>query len=422
MSEAFKDCLFNRKNIAENLILPIIKENNSPFSLTINAPWGFGKTTFLNHTKAFLVEKGYKTKYFNSWETDFIDDPFLALFTELIGDKIENDSEKKAIKTILKHTAFGTAKIATYLLPFGQELAKEGINALEKLTNISETEINEYSKLKKAISEFQIFLEKQNTGDKPLVVIIDELDRCKPTYAIALLERIKHLFSVNNIIFIFGIDREQLAHSITSIYGLNMDTNGYLKRFFDVEIDLPNPNMSLFFTNLLIVNNITLRKDFVENTIIPLLKSLDFSARDIERLIIRLRYFPNKNERTAIILLLLKMKKEELYKNIKNSKLTSKKVEQLIGQFFSKRSKHESSVYRVFFLDLSFYLGYTEPLDKLEFKEQFDHIKRVFIDNPIYKDSYNSKRYNYYTDINRYSIIEKMNTYFSCIDTLSSIR
>jgi hypothetical protein len=66
----------------------------------------------------------------------------------------------------------------------------------------------------------------------PLIVIIDELDRCRPTYAIKVLEEIKHFFEVADVVFIIGLHGEQLARSVNAIYGPNFDSNDYLRRFF----------------------------------------------------------------------------------------------------------------------------------------------------------------------------------------------
>ena len=72
-----------------------------------------------------------------------------------------------------------------------------------------------------------------------MIFFIDELDRCRPNFAIELLEVIKHLFYIDNFIFIISIDKDQLSYSIANIYGHNMDTEGYLRRFFDLDYTLP---------------------------------------------------------------------------------------------------------------------------------------------------------------------------------------
>jgi hypothetical protein len=79
----------------------------------------------------------------------------------------------------------------------------------------------------------------QNEGDKPFIVIIDELDRCKPTFAVEIVEKIKHLFSVENIVFLLVMNKSQLEESIRSVYGQNIDAHTYLQKFVNIEAKLP---------------------------------------------------------------------------------------------------------------------------------------------------------------------------------------
>ena len=80
---------------------------------------------------------------------------------------------------------------------------------------------------------------REDTG-YPLVVIIDELDRCRPDYAVELLERVKHVLTVENTAFVFGINRQALGEAIGHRFGIS-DTDGYLAKFFDVDAPCPDP-------------------------------------------------------------------------------------------------------------------------------------------------------------------------------------
>ena len=79
-----------------------------------------------------------------------------------------------------------------------------------------------------------------NGNHKPLVVMIDELDRCRPSYAVELLETAKHLFDVDRIVFVLAVNREQLAHAVCALYGADFNAEGYLRRFFDEDFRLPS--------------------------------------------------------------------------------------------------------------------------------------------------------------------------------------
>ena len=84
----------------------------------------------------------------------------------------------------------------------------------------------------------------------PLIFIIDELDRCRPTFAIELLERVKHIFDVPNMVFVLGINRAELCKSLQSIYG-EIKADVYLRRFFDMEFILPEVGAEQFSRHLI---------------------------------------------------------------------------------------------------------------------------------------------------------------------------
>lgn len=84
-------------------------------------------------------------------------------------------------------------------------------------------------------------------NDKPIVFIIDELDRCRPSYAVELLEQIKHFFAIEGIVFVLSIDKLQLGHAVKGFYGNDgIDADEYLRRFIDIEYSLPQPDPLLF--------------------------------------------------------------------------------------------------------------------------------------------------------------------------------
>ena len=125
--------------------------------------------------------------------------------------------------------------------------------------NYSKDLIDKYEKSKESIQKFREKLEcfvsemtKASTkfANKPLVIFIDELDRCRPDYALDVLEKSKHLFNIEGIIFIYSFDKKQLGFSVRSLYGNEMDVDGYLRRFFDLVYKLPSPNIENFISYL----------------------------------------------------------------------------------------------------------------------------------------------------------------------------
>lgn len=105
-------------------------------------------------------------------------------------------------------------------------------NSAKKFLLHDSTLFSEYKEFKDAISDFKESLEGIVSNQRKIVIIIDELDRCKPTFAVQLLEIVKHLFDIKGITFIFMLDIQQLSYLIKTIYGQEMDAAGYLCRFF----------------------------------------------------------------------------------------------------------------------------------------------------------------------------------------------
>jgi hypothetical protein len=132
----------------------------------------------------------------------------------------------------------------------------------------------------------------------PAVFFIDELDRCRPDFSISLLERIQHVFSVEGMIFVLGVDRRQLEQSVKSQYGSEVDADGFLRRFIDLNVNLPEPTVEkycqLLFERFQLQEVFTNRRnggserDALMRAFINLAKSYRFSLRVIEQCFIEL--------------------------------------------------------------------------------------------------------------------------------------
>lgn len=122
--------------------------------------------------------------------------------------------------------------------------------AAEGVVDVFMEEVDNYAKKKQGLIAFREELGKYiavTTIGKPLVFIIDELDRCRPDYAVQVLEQVKHFFNVPGIVFVLSIDKEQLGNAIKGYYCSDaMDSNEYLRRFIDTEFSLPPPERGVF--------------------------------------------------------------------------------------------------------------------------------------------------------------------------------
>jgi hypothetical protein len=266
VDKPFTNDKLERQKIAENLTL-LVQSTNQPFVISIEAPWGWGKTTFIKMWKAHLESLGHTCLYFNAWENDFVEDPLIAFIGE-ISKTMADKKVKGKIQAQLKKLQSMGGKIARRVLPLTIQIVTQGLLSQDFIKQVSselsensnkiadfaselaEEKIKQYDNDKNEIIEFKTELAKFATslseGENkkgPLVFFIDELDRCRPDFSIALLERVKHVFNAEGIVFILSIDREQIEQSIKSIYGQGMNSDGYLRRFIDFRLRLPIPSI-----------------------------------------------------------------------------------------------------------------------------------------------------------------------------------
>lgn len=269
----FQNDVLNRKDNIE-ILTKFITSFEQSIVLCIDGGWWQGKTTFIRMWEKYLHQQSIPTIYFNAWESDYTDDALIALIGE-IGLSIENLSGENKEKgndflNTLKNKSIYLVKDASAKdwLVIGSAIGSFFTNGRIKADKIVEftnnlgaclakEQIEKYEKSKQILNEFKENLSKlaecySSTNEtKPLIIFIDELDRCRPNFAIEVLEKAKHLFNVDNIIFVLATDKSQLAHSIQAVYGQGLDVNGYLRRFIDFDYFLPTSDNNNFFKNLL---------------------------------------------------------------------------------------------------------------------------------------------------------------------------
>ncbi len=356
------DCL--DRTACANVLTDLVTNSESPLILALNSPWGTGKTTFLEMWSRDLRNKGFATITFSAWENDFSDDALACLIGELqslIDDlpsksatRRKSQAALQKVKTIgagllktslpimLKAATLGALDVRSEWETLWSELVEK--NAVEQ--------IQRYENAKKSLvsfkSAFRSFIEQggseNNQASKgKLVIIIDELDRCRPNFAIEVLERIKHLFEVDGAFFVIAMDRKQLSHSVQAIYG-EIDTNEYLRRFFDFEMSLPAGDAKQIVKSICSRFDITesLKWDARNETNPALLFQLTFGAfvrvkqlslRQIERAIalyaLALNSTPKRNapySNLLAILIVLKFTNEPLYNGFRSGAVSPDEV------------------------------------------------------------------------------------------------
>jgi hypothetical protein len=262
-----------RKKLAENLTR-LVQSTRQPFVISLQAPWGAGKTSFIKMWKAHLESFGHTCLYFNAWHNDFVEDPLIAFVGEISKKMIEKKAQGKMGMQLKKLQIIG-GKLARNTLPMTIQFATQGLLNQEAvkqasdliftnrneiagfISDLAEEKIKQYEsdkngilEFKKELADFAKTLSAKANAKKPLVFFVDELDRCKPAFTIALLERIKNVFSVEGVTFVLAINRAQIENSVKSVYGQDTDADGYLRRFVDFSLSLPEPDLEAFCQSL----------------------------------------------------------------------------------------------------------------------------------------------------------------------------
>lgn len=293
----------------------IMKDTDTPLVMTLAAPWGSGKSSFIKMWKAYLESKGHTCILFDAWRNDFHKEPLLALVGE-IGEKVAEICRPKSKKfeKIVGGIARPAAKILEVCAAAAPALALCGPTAagggvIAKGASGTVKVVKEYMQqghgdLKKEIDAFRTSLSNlvlsDAVGDKHIYFFVDELDRCRPEYALSLLEIIKHMFDVEGIVFVLAIDRQQLISMASTRYGAAFDGDGYFKRFVDVEYVIAVPDyydflMMQILSNFEFDNRYSNEQyaNFYCNIASEFARQLDLTPRAIEKALLRANVIRN---------------------------------------------------------------------------------------------------------------------------------
>lgn len=276
---------------------PSLRDDLRSFTIAIDTEYGEGKTFFLRRFSEHLALK-HPVAFVDAWSDDLSDEPLTAIAATLkmaLDPLIKKDkpfakkfaSVMEATGKVAKIALVGGAKRALGLLvtsaavaaadeviaavgddaePLKDEASSSGekiVDGMERaITSVAPNKlmsdrIADFENGQKALREMKVALAGVVSALEgkelvaPIIIIIDELDRCRPTYAIKLLEEIKHLFDVPGLVFVFGMHGDQLAHSVKAAYGAEFDAKAYLARFIGRRYRLKTPNLAPLVKHLL---------------------------------------------------------------------------------------------------------------------------------------------------------------------------
>ena len=261
-ADPFANDWLERKGFA--IQLTNIVENNKQGEVVIglSGQWGEGKTTFVKMWQKHMENKDIASIYFDAFEYDYLEDVFLSLAIEIYNyAKVNGLTAKEDYLNKSKNTYHLLQAMIAKTSPINidsslQEKLTHNESATFDISEVIKNSLNfaldnafeQALKQKEVFRDFKKSLSQLATQassqDIPLVIIIDELDRCKPSFAVEVLEKIKHLFLVEGVVFVLSMHHEQLEESIKKVYGQNIDAHTYLQKFIDYPTRLPKADLS----------------------------------------------------------------------------------------------------------------------------------------------------------------------------------
>ncbi len=261
------------------------------FVLNLKGDWGSGKTYFLERFEQQLKADKYLVARVDMWRVDPETDPLTSIILA-IYDALDDFIEEKPMlqkawdgvstnaAQIVKPVLWGILKklavrnigaVADDLMDeienphveqFTESFKDSAVESVESFKPTLDVDTSFKKSLKDsarkrqaidgfvaAFSKLTKCLEEDFERQLPIFIVIDELDRCRPDFAIRVLERINHIFDIENVVFIIGSDSDQLAHSIKAVYGSEFDSREYLNRFFTRTYHLKTPSLQQVFTS-----------------------------------------------------------------------------------------------------------------------------------------------------------------------------
>lgn len=251
---------FNRKPIAENLI-KLLDSDIDISPMIIDGMWGTGKTEFCHKVINKMKSRDSKVVYIDAFSDDHADSPLLTILSSIISlIPVENNSRTAFIKKAIPALRFVgkttmKAGVSWFLKQEADKVAAEFQEAVNEISNKAidntvECILNDHIESQKNINSLKEALNTLSNGEK-ITIFIDELDRCKPNFAVSILECIKHIFDVSNVNFVLITNTHQLIASINHVYGASVDAKKYLDKFIKFSYYLPERSKTDYDADIL---------------------------------------------------------------------------------------------------------------------------------------------------------------------------
>jgi hypothetical protein len=301
---------FSRKPIAEKAIA-LLQSDIDVSPLVIDGGWGTGKTEFCHKLINLMrVNETHHLIYIDAFKADHADEPLMTVLAEVIKVLPDDDSKQSFMKKALPAVRYGfkasaKAVVSHVLKQDFADVADDFDKAIQKTADKAidatvESVLKDHVKAEQNLKSLQTAL-AEIAAEKPIVLFVDELDRCRPNFAVDMLEIIKHTFDVDGVSFVLITNTQQLKASVNHCYGHSVDAQRYLDKFVKFSISLSqqiwdsasrhNEVSIKHFENLVgkssIINslNIQSHNDHCHSLISHIIKVNSISLREVESLI-----------------------------------------------------------------------------------------------------------------------------------------
>jgi energy-coupling factor transporter ATP-binding protein EcfA2 len=359
-------------------LLNLVTRSTDELVISLDGKWGEGKTTFVKMWQGLLREEGIPSIYIDAFKNDYTEDAFISIASAITSyvDQHSAESEKSTefkdkAKNVGVRLLTWTAKIGIQAATLGiikqseidalSEIGNEvAADTSETISNLVKVRLSAHSKEAEVIQSFRESLSElpanlMGNSSGRLVIVIDELDRCRPSFALEILEKIKHLFSVKNVVFLLVMNKQQLEEAIKSVYGAKIDAHTYLQKFINVETSIPkrvtdrySNDIKIYVKKLLELHEIKTWGDDrnIVDCLIPLAQHFNLSLRQLEKVFTNMAiiYSASAENRLRLVpiivfIAVIKVVNPNLFGNLTLGKISFKTLRVQLG--FSELTDEE---------------------------------------------------------------------------------
>lgn len=378
-------------------------------TISLNGKFGSGKSTLLN----FIEEKNqseqkYHIVKYDAWQNNLFNNPLIPILYSLN----ELESTKSKIKEGAKNIIKSLPKILTNTVAniHGPDLSP-------LITN--ENIFDDYKKHIQAVAKYKSIL-NDFCKNKKVILLIDELDRCLPEYQIKVLETLYNVFNIPNLILVIAIDKQQLEFTIKNIFGNQENVSGYLSKFIQYEIDLPENENNEYLKTLILFQ---CKYSEIKNICADMFDVAKVSIRDCLQIVKELNLICNEHSPDGkplqyfywyplfvCFILIIKKQHREIYKKyfynslINEGIVEQKPLDETLYQNFLNDIKntniedviHYYTSSKMNFAFILYWINYFYPIKNIELNSlvNYTHYNQKRIESII--DNYDTPMWNQY--------------------------